>query len=987
MSKIFFLIPFLSGLVFGQIEPPDGLRENSPSVWALKGGKIYVKPGTVKENATIIIRDGLIEKVGTNINIPKDAAVLDMTGKTIYPGFIDSWVEFPTIKETISHHDSHWNFKVHSRKDMSRLYQPDEKNIKSLRKLGFTSAHIVADSGVFQGQTAVIQLDKKGTVLKSKVAQNIAYEVDGWGNKKYPNSLLGVMALIRQTFIDADWYRRSMEQAKTYPQLNEPLEHNRDLAILGDWVQFEKPFLFETNHELTALRSFNLANEFKLNCWIKGSGYEYRRIKEIASAKPFIILPLNFPVTPDISDPNQALSYSTAELKHWEMAPDNPAELVKHEIPFGITSHGLEEKEFRKNLRRTVERSLSESDALSALTTIPAEYMSLGNHLGKIKKGYLANLTVVQGNIFKKNSEIISTWIGGVEYPVKSKYDVNISGKWKLVIGEKSYQLELKKKEGSYSGTIFQDSTKYKLSKLKVAGRFVSWMVTWDSTSAPSRFTGYIFENKMESTVNDIRLSWEAVKTGELEEKDKKKAPETRTELSVFYPEGAYGWENPSLKDKVVLVQNATIWTSGKQGVLKGHDILFKNGKVKQISMGINPTRKALVMDGTGKHITPGLIDCHSHSAAFSINEGTQSITAEVRIQDVINSDDIAIYRELAGGLTIANILHGSANTIGGQNAVIKLRWGGSPNDLLFSNAVKGIKFALGENVKQSNWGDDNTTRYPQTRMGVEQIIRDAFSSAVEYKNEWNDYNENPKHWKKKVPPRRDLELEALVEILDGKRQIHCHSYRQDEILMLTRVAEDFGFTVGTFQHVLEGYKVADRLKQHGASASTFTDWWAYKYEVIDAIPYNGALMTDVGVNVSFNSDSGELARRMNTEAAKGVKYGGLSEEDALKLVTLNPATQLGIDQWVGSLEIGKDADFVIWSDHPLSPTAICEQTWIDGIQYFSLEQNKQFQKRDREFREKLINKILSVGDEQNKKEWKHHEEESPKHFHCQEEF
>ena len=516
-------------------------------MWAFEGGKIYVEPGKVKENATIIIRDGLIEKVGTNIKIPKDASVLDMTGKTIYPGFIDSWVKFSTKKEKISHHDSHWNFKVHSRKDMSQLYQPDEKSIKSLQKLGFTSAHIIPDSGVFQGQTAVVQLDNKGTILKSKVAQNIAYEVDGWGSKKYPNSLLGVLALIRQTFIDADWYRRSMEQAETYPQFNEPFEQIRDLAILSDWIQFKKPFLFETNQELAALRSFNLANEFKLNCWVKGSGYEYRRIKEIASAKPFIILSLDFPNTPDISNPNQALTYSTAELKHWAMAPDNPAELVKHKIPFGITSHGLEEKEFRKNLMRTVERSLSESEALAALTTVPAEHMSLGNKLGKIKKGYLANLIIVQGDIFKKNSEIISTWVGGVEYPVKSKYDVNISGKWGLVIGEKSYQLELKKEGNNYSGTIFQDSTKYKLSKLKVTGRFVSWMVTWDSTSAPSRFTGYIFENKMESTVNDIQLSWEAVKTGELEEKDKTKDPEKQTELSVFYPEGAYGWKSPSL--------------------------------------------------------------------------------------------------------------------------------------------------------------------------------------------------------------------------------------------------------------------------------------------------------------------------------------------------------------------------------------------------------------------------------------------------------
>jgi len=296
---------------------------------------------------------------------------------------------------------------------------------------------------------------------------------------------------------------------------------------------------------------------------------------------------------------------------------------------------------------------------------------------------------------------------------------------------------------------------------------------------------------------------------------------------------------------------------------------------------------------------------------------------------------------------------------------------------------MPGIKFALGENVKQSNWGDDYTTRYPQTRMGVEQILRDAFTTAVEYQTEWNDYRKNKKNWKKRVPPRRDLELEALVEILEGKRQIHCHSYRQDEILMLTRVAEDFGFTVGTFQHVLEGYKVADRLRDHGAHASTFSDWWAYKYEVIDAIPYNGTLMTDVGVNVSFNSDSRELARRMNTEAAKGVKYGNLSEEEALKLVTINPAKQLNIDTWVGSLEQGKDADFVIWSDHPLSTHAICEQTWIEGVQYFSLETDMLRRERDAELRKKLVKKIISKKTDGKKKKWKHKEKESVQHHDC----
>jgi N-acetylglucosamine-6-phosphate deacetylase len=589
----------------------------------------------------------------------------------------------------------------------------------------------------------------------------------------------------------------------------------------------------------------------------------------------------------------------------------------------------------------------------------------------------------VDGDYFQDKSDIISTWIGGEEYPVKPKYNISVDGNWKITVGKESYQLELKEETDQYSGKIIQDTTEFQLSKLKVRGRYVSWQVTWDSTAAPSRFTGHILNNKMEGSAHDLKLSWNALRTGELEAKEEEKKPETRSELSLFYPEGTYGWENTVLKDQVVLIQNTTIWTSGNQGILKDYDILFSDGRVKKIGKNINPPKDVMVIDGTGKHITPGLIDCHSHSAAFSINEGTQSITAEVRIQDVLNSNDITIYRELAGGLTMANILHGSANTIGGQNAVIKLRWGSTPDALLYSNAVKGIKFALGENVKQSNWGDDNTTRYPQTRMGVEQILRDAFTSAVEYQEKWSDYNNNPKQWKKKVPPRRDLELEALVEILEGQRQIHCHSYRQDEILMLTRVAEDFGFTVGTFQHVLEGYKVADRIKEHGANASTFSDWWAYKYEVIDAIPYNGALMTDVGVTVSFNSDSRELARRMNTEASKGVKYGGLSEEEALKLVTLNPAIQLKIDKWVGSLEVGKDADFVIWTDHPLSTQAVCEQTWIDGIRYFSLEEDKKLKKRDKKLRRNLVNKILSKKDEKKKKEWRHHEEESADHQHC----
>jgi N-acetylglucosamine-6-phosphate deacetylase len=359
------------------------------------------------------------------------------------------------------------------------------------------------------------------------------------------------------------------------------------------------------------------------------------------------------------------------------------------------------------------------------------------------------------------------------------------------------------------------------------------------------------------------------------------------------------------------------------------------------------------------------------------VNESSQSITAEVRIGDFIDSYDINLYRQLAGGVTSANILHGSANTIGGQNQVIKFRWGALPEDVKFDGAPAGIKFALGENVKQSNMSGTSRSRYPQSRMGVEQLLRDAFLSAREYRD-------RPNRWKKQqaskqfdeLPPRRDLELDALVEVLEGKRLVHCHSYRQDEILATLRVCEEFGVRIATFQHILEGYKVADHMARHGVGGSSFSDWWAYKYEVYDAIPYNGTILRDAGVTVSFNSDDAELARRLNLEAAKAVKYGGVPEHDALKFVTLNPAKQLGIDKWVGSLEVGKVADLVVWNGPPLSTYSRCEQTWIDGRKYFDRADDAERRKQVAERRAALVQRILASGesfadaDDDKKDEW-----------------
>jgi imidazolonepropionase-like amidohydrolase len=382
-----------------------------------------------------------------------------------------------------------------------------------------------------------------------------------------------------------------------------------------------------------------------------------------------------------------------------------------------------------------------------------------------------------------------------------------------------------------------------------------------------------------------------------------------------------------------VLVRNATIWTSGPSGRLEGADLLARGGRIVAVGVGLSAPAGAVVVDGTGLHVTPGLIDAHSHTAVDgSVNEGTHSSTAEVRIADVLEPDDVNLYRQLAGGLTVANVLHGSANAIGGQNAVIKLRWGATASGLLFAGAPPGIKFALGENPKQSNW-NVSEKRYPQTRMGVQELVRARFRAARDYRREHDEHRSAGRP--NRVPPRTDFELEALLEILDGERLVHSHSYRADEILMLVRLAEELGFRVATFQHALESYKVAAEVARHGAGASMFSDWWAYKYEVVDAIPWAGAIDWQKGVLVSYNSDSSELARRMNLEAAKAVRYGGVPEEEALRFVTINPARQLRVDARVGSLEPGKDADFAIWSGHPLDTTSLCLETWIDGRKYF----------------------------------------------------
>jgi imidazolonepropionase-like amidohydrolase len=489
---------------------------------------------------------------------------------------------------------------------------------------------------------------------------------------------------------------------------------------------------------------------------------------------------------------------------------------------------------------------------------------------------------------------------------------------------------------------------------------------------------------------------------------EEEEEPPTDIPEKLGLPFGAYALESIPEQLAWLEIRGATIWTCGPAGVIPNGTLIARSGKIDYVGPSYTGERPAGAVEvdlPPGRHITPGLIDCHSHTGiSRGVNESGQAVTAEVRIQDVTDPDSMSWYWQLAGGITAVNNLHGSANPIGGQNCVNKNRWGAvHPDDLHFQGAPPGIKFALGENVKQSNWGDTFTSRYPKSRMGVETLIRDRFIAAREYAAQ---------RARGGAAVRRDLELEALAEILEGTRLVHCHSYRQDEILMLCRVADDFAFRIGTFQHILEGYKVADEVRDHSIGGSAFSDWWAYKVEVQDAIPYAGAIMHDVGVCVSFNSDSDELARRMNVEAGKAVRYGGVPTDEALRFVSLNPAKQLKVDAMVGSLEPGKDADFAIWAvpipsqalgkagapagkaalsggasserrepndstaaasakppplaESPLSTLALCEATYIDGRCYFSLELDQQLREKNSAERQRLLQKLLAS---QSKKE------------------
>jgi imidazolonepropionase-like amidohydrolase len=974
--------------------PAAGLREGSHAAHAFTDVRIVVSPGKVIDQGTLVVRDGVIVAVGADVQPPGDARVWKLSGKTIYPAFIDACSELSAEASRLGPSEKHgaayWNMHVVPQIGADARYALDAETNKKLRGQGIAVRLVAPSVGVVKGTSALVLLgDEPGSrsILKSDVALHLMLTPAQRALDNYPMSPMGAMALVRQAFYDARWCAEAWKAFEDQPGLVRP-ERNDALAALQPFVKGQSPVMIQTTDELYFMRAKQMADEFGLQVIVRGSGREYRRLEAIKSAGLPVVLPLNFPKPPRVMTPESAMSVSLEKLMHWDIAPENPGRLDAAGVKIAFMSHGLSDPGgFLAGVRKAVTRGLPRESALRALTETPAEMFGVAKRLGTLESGKQANFFVSDGDVFDEKARVLETWVDGRRYEVEATPAAELRGVWQAQLskadgGSETLSLELTGEPGKLSGKIKRGDREAPLARATLeASQFsanfqaepLGWpgIVQISASISPAEgdanevtWLGYVvWADGSRSPLNAKRATAEAKpKTEAAPASDGAGEAKARQALfAVNYPLGAYGVEGLPEQPKSVAFQRATIWTCSSAGVLEDATLLIAGGKVAAVGKDVAVPRDAVVFDLNGQHLAPGIVDCHSHVATDGgINEQAQTITAEVRIGDFIDHNDVQIYRQLAGGVTTSNILHGSANTIGGQCQVVKFRWGATAGEMKFAGAPPSIKFALGENVKQSNWGDQHKTRYPQTRMGVEQLVRDAFRAARDYRRrqrEWNEMSEG-------LPPRTDLELEALGEVLEGKRLVHCHSYRQDEVLAFLRACEDFGVKVGTLQHILEGYKVADVIARHGAGASSFSDWWAFKFEVYDAIAYNGALMRDAGVLVSFNSDDPELARRLNLEAAKAVRYGDVPPVEALKFVTLNPARQLGIDKWVGSLEIGKDADFVVWNAPPLSSYARCEQTWIDGRKYFDRDDDARRRRRANEMRAALIQRALSSGEE-----------------------
>ena len=904
LRLVLALLPVAAPLLAGP--PPE-----PPPFYAIEGVRVEVGDGTVLERATVVIENGTITAVAEDAAIPAHAWVIDGEGLTVYPGFIDAMGRLPQPRRPPGGPGAGAPGPGGQRRrpDPDRalprgpedrpLTTPwkraaddltlDTEAVEAWRNAGFTSIAARPGDGLFPGRLSLVRLgapgrDPEHQVVTPELAQ-MATLSSGGGFGSYPGALMGRVAYFRQLLLDAAHYAAAIAAYEADPAGWRRPEFDRTLAPLAAVASGEERILLPGSSAVEINRALRLGEEFGLDFTIYGGQEGYRRAGELADAGVAVLVDVDWPEPLPERDRDPDADRPLREVLHERLAPTTPAELAEAGVRFALSSGGADgAADFLAGVRRAIEGGLEPARALAALTGDAAAVHGLEDRIGTVAAGMAADLVLADGYPWQESTRVQAVFIDGVRYAVSDGDETGDDGE----DGESAQAAE----------------SAAKPEEAGPRGRGGPGVRRGGSSEAPA----------------PMRLAEVAEKYAEVA------------------GDGMVPMSGPYREDDVLAIVGGTVLTMAGETVENG-TVVVRDGRIARVGSGVRPPSGAHVIDAEGRYVTPGIIDAHSHIAtAGGVNEGSLAVTAMVRIEDVVDPTDVAIYRALAGGVTTINVLHGSANPIGGQNQILKLRWGQNADGLRFEGAPPGIKFALGENPKRSRSFGPGPRRYPATRMGVLDVIREAFTEAAEYQAAWTRHREAEAGGERSRPPARDLELEALVEILEGERLVHAHSYRADEILQLLRLAEELGFRIATLQHVLEGYRVADEIAAHGAGASTFSDWWAYKVEAYEAIPHNAALMTDRGVLSSINSDDAEEMRHLNHEAAKSVKWGGLSDEQALALVTINPAKQLGIDDRVGSIEVGKDADIVIYDRHPLSSYAVVQTTLVDGKVYFDRE-------------------------------------------------
>ncbi len=885
-------------------QPAGDLR---PTCYAVRGARVVVEPGTVLDTATVVVRDGLIVAVGPDVAVPPDAAVIDGAGLTVYPGFVDAGSPRgfdPTVRRSAAGppvvDDIAADALVATKPDHRRgltpefavatALKPDDEAVAPWRKVGFTVALAAPDGGFLSGTSALVSLSgaaPRETVLKAAVAQHAAIRT--LIGAEYPRALMGSVAHCRQVFLDAGWARRQAEAFEKKGRAGRRPVADPSLESLWPCLDGMLPVAFEANTRDQIHRALDMAAEFKLKPVIVGGKDAWKAVDRLKADGVPVVLRLDF-AQPGEREGELAVRVREDLERKRQESVGTAAALHKAGVKFAFSTAGLAgdkgPETFRAAVRKVIAAGLPADAALAALTTGAAELLGVGPQLGKVAVNRPAHLLVTDGDWQAEMTKYKWAFADGV------RFDLTLDpAPAARVVETADAPAGRPGRKGPRESGVAPQAAKIDASPTEPNAE----------RKGPNRPAPVVAGDAIRALVPML---------------DAVERATTETEAD----------RKPRLKTGGdVLIRGATVVTvSGP--VRPSTDVLVRGGKITQLGEGLTAPDGVAVVEAAGLFLMPGIIDTHSHFAVTGgVNEFSLSVVPEVRVRDVIDSEDEQIYRAAAGGVTTARLLHGSANVVGGQDAVIKMKVGKPATEMLVTTGPRGVKFALGENVKRTDG------RFPNSRLGVEAVLVRAFSEAREYRKKWDEYEKRKASADAPPEPRRDLRLEALADVLAGDIKVHSHCYRGDEILMLLRVADQFGVKVKSLQHVLEGYKVAPEIAAHGASVSLFSDWWAYKLEAYDAIPYAAKLLHDAGTTVCLKSDDNELMRHLYQEAAKLVKYGGMDPAEALKTITLNPAKQLGLESRLGSIEMGKDADLALFTGHPLNAYSRCELTLVEG--------------------------------------------------------